>query len=173
VSQPPLLIATNILPRISRRDYPDHRLVDAALTRLRSTGTNLYYTHQNISEFWNVATRPVNRNGFGLSVADVELETRAIEREMILLPDSAAVYQEWRRLVFAHSVSVVQVHDARLAAAIKVHAVSLLLTLNPDDFRRHGHVIPIHPRQLSQEGVAGASAKAAPRPNTCHRATRI
>ena len=143
---PPHLVDTNILLRISRRDDPDHAMVDAALTKLRSSGTILYYTHQNISEFWNVATRPANRNGFGLSVSDTERETRAIEREMVLLPDSAAVYQEWRRLVFTHSVCGVQVHDARLAAAMKVHAVSHLLTLNPDDFRRYEHVTAVHAR---------------------------
>ena len=146
MSHPPFLIDTNILLRISRRDDPDHPVVDAALTKLKSIGTILYYTHQNISEFWNVATRPVNRNGFGLTVADTERETSAIEREMVLLPDSVAVYQEWRRLVFTHSVSGVQVHDARMAAAMKVHAVSHLLTLNPDDFRRYEHIIAVHPR---------------------------
>ena len=123
MSHPPHLVDTDILLRISRRDDPDHPIAEAALTKLKSSGTILYYTHRNIAEFWNVATRPVNRNGFGLSISDTELETQAIEREMVLLPDSAAVYQEWRRLVFTHSVSGVQVHDARLAAAMKVHKV--------------------------------------------------
>ena len=41
-----------------------------------------------------------------------------IESGMDLLPDSAAVYQEWRRIVVQYGFSGVQVHDARLAAAI-------------------------------------------------------
>jgi hypothetical protein len=39
----------------------------------------LHYTHQNIAEFWNAMTRPVERNGLGLSVGETEHEVRAIE----------------------------------------------------------------------------------------------
>ena len=55
---PAHLIDSNILLRISRRDDPDHATVDTALARLAEAGAVLYYTHQNIAEFWNVATRP-------------------------------------------------------------------------------------------------------------------
>ena len=145
MSVPNHLVESNILLRIAGRDDPDHAIVDAALARLAEGGAVLYYTHQNIAEFWNVATRPVDRNGFGLKVADVEHETRVIEKGMVLLPDSEAVYHEWRRLGFAHSVSGVQVHDARLAAAMRVHGVTHLLTLNPDDFKRYTDLTAVHP----------------------------
>ena len=55
---PPHRIDTNILLRIARRDDPDHAVVDTALARLAEAGAALYYTHQNIAEFWNVATGP-------------------------------------------------------------------------------------------------------------------
>jgi len=77
---PAHLIDTNILLRIARRDDPDHAVVDVALARLSEAGTVLYYTHQNIAEFWNVATRPADRNGFGLTPADADREIRTIER---------------------------------------------------------------------------------------------
>ena len=99
-----------------------------------------------------MATRPVDRNGFGLNIADVDRETKAIEKGMVLLPDSEAVYQEWRRLVVAHAVSGVKVHDARLAAAMKVHGVTHLLTLNPDDFTRYPHITATHPGSLAYSG---------------------
>ena len=67
---PAHLVDSNILLRISRRDTPDHAIVDAALARLVGDEAVLYYTHQNIAEFWNVATRPVERNGFGLTTGD-------------------------------------------------------------------------------------------------------
>jgi hypothetical protein len=70
-------------------------------------------------------SRPLDRNGFGLTVADAEREVRAIETGMIFLPDSDAVYREWRRIVVQHSVLGVQVHDARLAAAMYVHRVNI------------------------------------------------
>jgi hypothetical protein len=40
----------------------------------------LHYTHQNIAELWNVMTRPLGRNGLGLTVIEAETEVRAIER---------------------------------------------------------------------------------------------
>ena len=54
---------------------------------------------------------------------------------MTLLPDSEAVYREWRRIVVQHGVLGVQAHDARLAAAMFVHDVSHILTLNATDFK--------------------------------------
>lgn len=65
-------------------------------------------THQNIAELWNAMTRPSDRNGLGLSVVGTEREVRAIDAGMSLLPDSEAVYREWRRIVVKHSVSGVQ-----------------------------------------------------------------
>jgi len=46
---------------------------------------------------------------------------RVIEAGMTLLPDSEALYREWRRIVVQHGVSEIQAHDARLAAARYVH----------------------------------------------------
>ncbi len=73
------LVDTNILLRMTRRSDPQHRIVDAALAQLASQATILHYTHQNIAELWNAMTRPLDRNGLGLTVADAEREVRAIE----------------------------------------------------------------------------------------------
>jgi predicted nucleic acid-binding protein len=152
VASPPYLIDTNILLRIARRDDPAHSIVDGALARLAVAGSTLCYTHQNIAEFWNVATRPADRNGFGLKISDVDVEVRAIEQGVVLLPDSEAIYHEWRRLVVTHSVSGVKVHDARLAAAMKIHGIKHLLTLNPDDFARYADVTVVHPGSVAYSG---------------------
>lgn len=143
---PAHLIDSNILLRIARRDDPDHAVVDGAIFKLVEAGAVLYYTHQNIAEFWNVATRPAEKNGFGLTVTDAEKEVRTIESGMVLLPDSEAVYYEWRRIVVDNAVAGVKVHDARLAAAMRVHGVTHLLTLNPDDFTRYAQITAVHPR---------------------------
>ena len=142
------LVDTNILLRMTRRSDPQHQIVDTALARLASQGTILHYTHQNIAELWNAMTRPQVRNGFGLTVAEAEREVRAIEAGMSFLPDSAAVYREWRRIVLQHSVLGVQVHDARLAAAMYVHRVSHILTLNVTDFSRFSSIMAVHPGSI-------------------------
>lgn len=99
------LIDTNILLRMTRRDDPQHKTVDAALARLAAQRATLFYTHQNIAELWNAMTRPLERNGFGLSVANADREVRAIEAGMALLPDNEAVYREWRGGSYCGSAS--------------------------------------------------------------------
>lgn len=144
------LIDTNVLLRITRRSDPVHQVVDTALGRLAIDGTILHYTHQNIAELWNAMTRPVAQNGFGLSVHEVEQEVRLIESGMMLLPDNEAVYREWRRLIIEHRILGVRVHDARLVAAMRVHAVSHILTFNTADFGRFKSISPIDPRHYAQ-----------------------
>src|SRR5260370_22564986 len=92
------LVDRNIPLRITRRSDPQHKVVDTALARLAGQGSTLHYTHQNIAELWNAMTWPVVRNGLGLTAAEAEREVQAIESGMSLLPDSEAVYREWRRI---------------------------------------------------------------------------
>jgi|SRR5271163_3272021 len=139
------LVDTNILLRLTRRSDPLYSRVDTALVGLAGAGTILFYTLQNIAELWNAMTRPISRNGFGLTVAEAEREVLAIEKGMSLLPDREAVYHEWRRIVVQNNVSGVQVHDARLAAIMYVHGVSHILTLNVADFSRFQGLTVIHP----------------------------
>ena len=64
----------------------------------------------NRSEFWNVCTRPVEQNGYGLPIDEAKQRVEFIERTMTLLPDDDQVYSFWRQLVFANRVRGVQVH---------------------------------------------------------------
>jgi len=123
------LVDTNILLRMTRRSEPQDKIVHAALAQLAGQDTIFHYVLQNIAELWNVMTRPLDRNGLGLSVADAAREVNAIEAGMVFLADNEAVYREWRRLVVQHSVTGVQVHDARLAAAMYVYRINHILTL--------------------------------------------
>lgn len=98
------LVDTNILLRITRRSDPYYALVDTALARLANQRTSLCFTHQNIAELWNALTRPIARNGLGLTIAEAEREVQSFEVGMSLLPDSEAVYREWRRVVVRYNV---------------------------------------------------------------------
>jgi predicted nucleic acid-binding protein len=145
------LVDTNILLRMTRYHDPYYPVIDAALTLLIRNRTPLYYTHQNIAELWNAMTRPISSNGFGLSIAEADREVRAIEAGISLLPDNATVYREWRRIVLRYGVSGVKVHDARLAAAMYVHGISHILTMNEADFNRFSGLAPLHPKRVSAE----------------------
>src|ERR1700688_2350197 len=106
-----VLVDTNVL---LRRTQPAHESHAAAVdARLLGSGEPVYFTLQNISEFWNVVTRPVANNGLGFSVAVALGEVEKIERLLTFLPDAPAMYGEWKRLVVQHSVFGSKVHDAR------------------------------------------------------------
>jgi predicted nucleic acid-binding protein len=142
------LVDTNILLRLSRRSDPQHEAVRGAISRLATQGANLYFTHQNIAELWNVMTRPVARNGFGLTISEAENEVLAIEAGMNLLADNKDVFEEWRKIVVRHKVSGVQVHDARLAAVMIVHKVDNILTMNMSDFDRYVGITAVSPNEV-------------------------
>lgn len=103
-----------------------------------------------MGEFWNASTRPLDRNGFGLTVAETHRLASIIERDLELLPDSREVHERWRSLLVAHNVQGVQIHDARLAASMYVHGVGQLLTINVRDFRRFEGLQVMHPNDVGE-----------------------
>ena len=113
------LIDTNVLLRLSRTADPENELVRKALEAIDRQAAELYFSLQNIGEFWNVCTRSPEKNGFGLSIEETNGRVEVIERTMTLLPDNEHVYSSWRRIVSAHDVRGVQVHDARLVALME------------------------------------------------------
>ena len=62
-----ILIDTNILLRRVQPAHPSHVVAVESVARLLATGETVYFTFQNIAEFWNVATRAVDKNGLGFS----------------------------------------------------------------------------------------------------------
>lgn len=142
-----VLVDTNVLLRRTQPDHPSHTLAVESVAKLLAAAEPVYFTLQNITELWNVATRPAANNGLGLSVALTLSEVEKIERLLAVLPDAPAVYGEWKRLVVQHGVMGVKVHDAKLVAMMKVHGVRRILTFNTDDFLRYG-VEAIHPSSL-------------------------
>lgn len=133
-----VLVDTNVLLRRVQRSHPSHAVAVESVARLVAAGEPVYFTLQNIAEFWNVATRPAEHNGFGFSPVAALAEVANIEEDLELLPDTAQLYAEWKRLVVRHNVIGVKVHDARLVAAMNVHGVQRLLTFNTGDFIRYG-----------------------------------
>jgi|SRR5947209_8416362 predicted nucleic acid-binding protein len=139
-----ILADTNILLRRTQPDHESHSFAVESVALLLERGESVYFTPQNISEFWNVATRPQAQNGLGFSVVLAAGEVAKIEQALILLPESPAAYAEWKRLILAHGVLGAKVHDARLVAAMNVHGIRRILTFNTDDFKRFD-IESVHP----------------------------
>lgn len=131
------LVDTNVLLRFLHHDDPSHRVVQDAVRKLEAGGHHLQTTLQNLAEFWNVSTRPANHNGFGHTPVETNQLLQDLEKAFSLLPDSPKVYSVWRRLVVKYEVLGVQVHDARLVAAMIAHNVKHILTFNVTDFQRY------------------------------------
>lgn len=149
MAETPYLVDSNVLLRWvkpNHRDYP--LIVSATDAVLRHDGV-LCYTSQNVGEFWNTCTRPVERNGYGLSPEETDRLAKIFEEKLRLLPDSLAAHHEWRRLLVLQNVSGVQVHDARLVAVMQVHGVKRILTFNDKDFARYTNIEAVHPRSVS------------------------
>jgi len=145
------LVDSNILIRWVKPDDRDYPLVNSVIDGLLWQGITLCYTSQNLAEFWNTCTRPIDKNGYGLSTAEADLRANLIEGRLSLLADSLAVHQEWRRIIVSYGVSGVQVHDARLVAAMRVHGVKEILTFNQRDFARYSDIQALSPRTLLQQ----------------------
>jgi predicted nucleic acid-binding protein len=143
------LADSNVLLRLLLRGDPLHAVTRKALGTLRARGDSFCYTSQILGEFWNVCTRPATaRGGFGHTLEEAHRRVRLIERHFTFLPDSLAVHEEWRRLLITHSITGVQVHDARLVAAMTVHGLRDVLTFNAPDFKRYPSVNAHDPHSI-------------------------
>jgi predicted nucleic acid-binding protein len=142
------LVDTNVLLGLTNRRREHYQLCQDAIDHLRSHDCLLHFTLQNAAEFWNVSTRPIERNGHGLSIPETAQALDLIEHTMTLLPDTAEVYAVWRDLCRTQDVCGVQVHDAKLAASMEVHGVSHILTFNHADFTRYPKLQAMHPASI-------------------------
>jgi len=108
-------------------------------------GDEVFFCSQNIAQYWNVATRPADKNGLGLSQEEVLQEVRSIEGLLTLLPDIPAIYTAWKDIARDHKVQGVKVYDARLVAFMSVYAIEGILTFNDADFKRYENITAINP----------------------------
>jgi predicted nucleic acid-binding protein len=140
-----VLVDTNILLRSAQPNHPLSSQATRAVSRLLRQNDSVFFCSQNIAEFWNVATRPREMNGLGLSNDQVIKEISSIENLLTLLPDGPGIYSEWKRIVSHYSVQGVRVYDARLVAVMSIHNVDTILTFNTADFKRYGDISALHP----------------------------
>jgi predicted nucleic acid-binding protein len=143
-----VLVDTNILLRSAQPTHPLSSQATSAVSKLLRQEDAVFFCAQNIAEFWNVATRPAEVNGLGLSHEEALQEVASIESLLTLLPDIPAIYPVWKRLVQDHRVQGVKVYDARLVAVMSVYLIDTILTFNVADFKRYGNISAIPPASM-------------------------
>ena len=130
------LVDSNVLLRRQEPKHPHFQAADGAVGRLQRRNERLCVARQNLIEFRNVASRPLDKNGLGLTPAEADLELDDVEQELDILSDNDRIYAVWRKLIAAKAVSGKQVHDARLVAVMLTYGITHLLTFNVQDFLR-------------------------------------
>ena len=136
---------TNIILRSVQPAHPHYQTAVNAVKHFLANGDRVCLIPQNLIEFWNVATRPIDKNGLGWTPAKTDAEISILESMLTVLPDVQGIYQEWRKLVLQHLVIGKQVHDTRIVAAMNVHQIAKLLTFNAKDFKRFQNIALIDP----------------------------
>ncbi len=99
-----VLVDTNILLRGAQPNHPLCSQATHAVSMLLRQNDAVFFCSQNIAEFWNVATRPAEVNGLGLSPEEAPQEVSSIEKLLILLPEVPAIYAVWKQIVQEHRV---------------------------------------------------------------------
>lgn len=138
----PFLIDTSVLGRLANSADVGHSIATTAIAELHRRGEALHVTPQNLIEFRNFATRPVNANGLGLAAPAADGLVATFEAAFPLLNETPDIYLAWKAIVHALGVMGKQVHDARLVAVCHVHAVTHLLTFNVAHFVRLAALAP-------------------------------
>lgn len=131
------LVDTCILLRAFDSNYPDYRAIRKALRKALDDKERLVVTVQNIAEFWNAATRPLENNGQGLSAERAKRRVNIIERVCEVVSEDGASYVQWKRLVDDYGVTGVSVHDTRLVSVMVRLGIKQILTLNERHFKRY------------------------------------
>ncbi len=142
------LADTNLLLRLADPASRQHSIATDALVQLVGRGDEVYLTPQNLIEFWAVATRPVEANGFGWSRERTSKEVADLRERFPLLPDSPDIFAHWLELVKQLPVHGKRVHDARLVAVLKAHAVEHLISFNASDFAAFPSLSLVDPHSL-------------------------
>jgi predicted nucleic acid-binding protein len=90
-----MLVDTCILLRAFDANSPNYRAIRRSLRQAWDDGIRLVVTVQNMAEFWNVATRPRDKNGHGLSTARVKRRVQIVERLCEVVSEDNWSYAEW------------------------------------------------------------------------------
>lgn len=136
-----VMLDTNVLIAATDEGRAEHRDALTVVNDWAAGRTELCTSGQILREYLTVATRPAERNGLGLNLADALGNVNAIRMRTILLAEDAKVADRLLSLLADVECRGKQVHDANVVATMLVHGVRAVVTMNTEDFARfEGHV---------------------------------
>lgn len=142
------LLDTNTVLRFVNTKDPLHPVVLKAVDKLEQNSERFVVVPQILVEFWVVATRPKTVNGLGLTINEAATELENLQKLFRVLPENERIFDEWKSLIIKYKVSGKVAHDARIVAAMTVHKVENILTLNAKDFKRFAEINAVEPQEV-------------------------
>ena len=148
------MLDTNVLLAATDEGRAEH---DEALTIVNDwpgRGVALYTSGQIMREYLAVATRPAERNGLGLALADALANVHAFRGRTSLLAEDGKVADRLLALLDDVACGGKQIHDANVVATMLAHGIDTIVTINTGDFARFGRHVSLiglrpHPATLS------------------------
>ena len=131
-----ILLDTNIILRAKQEDSVHYKEVTEKLIGLISSGEELVVCPQVIYEFYVVATRPVEKNGLGLSSSIAMKEINNILETYSMSEENRQVFFYWQQLINDYQVIGKNAHDTRIVAYMMSNNILKLYTINKKDFKR-------------------------------------
>jgi len=132
------MLDTNVLLAATDEGRVEHDQALAIVNIWPARGTALYASGQIMREYLAVATRPAEKNGLGLPLADALANVRAFRGRTTLLAEDGKVADRLIALLDQTACGGKQIHDANVVATMLVHGIGTIVTINSGDFTRFG-----------------------------------
>lgn len=142
------LIDTNVLLRWADNKALEHIQCIEAVEYLAEASYILYVCAQVMIESYVVASRSIENNGLGLTVAETRQFLNDIVESFPCLPEPSDIGRQWYSLMMKYTVIGKQAHDARIVALMLTHNITHILTLNPADFARYSDITTVTPQDI-------------------------
>lgn len=135
-------VDTNVLVYAGLASAPRHRESVQTLRWLHEARAQTWISRQVLREYLAVLSRPqtfASPVPMGLLVADI----RDFATRFQIAEDGPSVTDRLLALLQAIPTAGKQVHDANIVATMLAHGIPRLVTANPGEFERFGHLITI------------------------------
>ncbi len=137
------MLDTNVLLAATDEGRPEHDHALAVVNVWPARGMALYTSGQIVREYLAVATRPAEKNGLGLPLADALANVQAFRGRTSLLAEDVKVSNRLLTLLGEVACAGKQIHDANVVATMLVHGIDTIVTMNTSDFTRFGRYVTL------------------------------
>lgn len=131
-----VFLDTNVLLTATAPARRLHTQAQSVLTDWPGQGKQLFVSGQVLREYLAVATRPMQENGLGLTLAQALENVESILLRLRLLEEPGAVFSTLKSLLSEVPCTGKQIHDANIVATALAHRVPAILTQNLQHFAR-------------------------------------